>query len=379
MKKIFCLFLAVFAVIACTEERTVCVSVSNTTDINRNNEMVEISMEEIVEKLQLADTAQIVILNEAGEQVPYQITYDDRVIFPASVKANGQVTYSVRAGVPEIVVVSACGKQYPGFNDDVAWENDRIAFRTFGPALQAKGEKAYGYDIWVKNVEEPVLETHYANDSDPEVPDCYQAGPTLGGGTSALYIDDTIIYPYCYNTHEILDNGPLRFTVRLTYNPFTIKGDSDIVETRIVSLDKGSQLNKTVVSYTHIDEALPIVTGIVLHEPGGGKYIADAARGYIGYAHPGDQNNNNGTIYVGAVFPAGVKETKLLLFSENEAKERSAYGHILAVSAYQPDSEYLYYWGGGWSKYGFESLEAWTKYLDEFAKKVGTPLVVTVK
>jgi len=30
----------------------------------------------------------------------------------------------------------------------VAWENDRIAFRTYGPALQATGEKAVGYDIW---------------------------------------------------------------------------------------------------------------------------------------------------------------------------------------------------------------------------------------
>ena len=33
--------------------------------------------------------------------------------------------------------------------------------------------------------------------------DCYKVGPTLGGGTAALMVNDTIIYPYCYKTFEI--------------------------------------------------------------------------------------------------------------------------------------------------------------------------------
>ena len=59
--------------------------------------------------------------------------------------------------------------------------------------------------------------------------DCYKVGPTLGGGTTALMAGDTIIYPYCYATQEILDNGPLRFTVKLVYNPLVVKGDSTII------------------------------------------------------------------------------------------------------------------------------------------------------
>lgn len=47
---------------------------------------------------------------------------------------------------------------------------------------------------------------------------------------------DTIVYPYCYATQEILDNGPLRFTVKLVYNPLVVKGDSTIIETRIITL-----------------------------------------------------------------------------------------------------------------------------------------------
>lgn len=53
--------------------------------------------------------------------------------------------------------------------------------------------------------------------------DCYSVGATLGGGTAALMVDSCIIYPYCYKEYDILDNGPLRFTVRLTYPPLIVK------------------------------------------------------------------------------------------------------------------------------------------------------------
>ncbi len=37
-------------------------------------------------------------------------------------------------------------------------------------------------------------------------------------------VNDTIIYPWCYKTQEVLDNGPLRFTVKLEFNPLAVKG-----------------------------------------------------------------------------------------------------------------------------------------------------------
>ena len=67
------------------------------------------------------------------------------------------------------------------------------------------------------------------------------------------------------------------------------------------------------------------------------------------------------------------------MFSKEEAKERGADGHVLAISDYEPGAEYVYYWGAGWSKYGFDSMEAWTQYLDEYAQKVRNPLTVTIK
>lgn len=413
MKKLFFLIAAVCVCFACTESKTVTVTVTNPTDSQRDGEMVEVAMSEVTGKLNLADTAQIIVVDADGKQVPYQITYDEKVIFPANVVANGSAVYTIKAGTPEAFAVKACGKYYPERVDDVAWENDLVAFRTYGPALQASGERAFGYDIWTKyNTTEPVVEARYAGELNPETLakiaelrktdpkaaqelyrsvsyhvdhgnglDCYKVGPTLGGGTAALMVGDTIVYPYCYATQEILDNGPLRFTVKLVYNPLTVRGDSNVVETRMISLDAGSHLNKTAVSYSNLSSVTPLAVGIVLHEPDG-AVTTDAANGYITYVDPTDNvNNNNGKIFVGAAFPATVKEAGTTLFSDREREELrgGADGHVLAVTDYEPGSEFTYYWGSAWDKADIKSAADWDSYMAGFAQKVRNPLTVTVK
>lgn len=413
MKKLFFLMTAAFACFACVESKTVTVTVANSSALERNGEMVEVSMSDVSAKLQLADTAQIVVLDADGQQVPYQITYDEKVVFPATVKANATVNYTIKAGTSATFDVKACGRHYPERVDDVAWENDRVAFRAYGPALQANGERAYGYDVWTKyNTTEPVVEARYASELNPETKakitelrktdpeaakqlyqsvsyhvdhgnglDCYKVGPTLGGGTAALMVGDTIVYPYCYKTQEILDNGPLRFTVKLEYHPLTVKGDSNVIETRVISLDAGSHMNKTVVAYSNLKEALTVATGIVLHEPDG-AVVADAANGYMTYVDPTDNaNNGNGKIFIGAAFPVSIKEAKTMLFTEKEKNELrgGADGHVLAISDYEPGSEYTYYWGSAWDKADIKNAAAWNAYVAAFAQALRAPLTVTMK
>lgn len=394
---------------ACNDSRTVTVTVTNPLAMERSNEMVEVSMETVTDRLGLADTAQIVVLNADGQQVPYQITYDGKVIVPAAIAAGGTATYTIQTGTPEAFDVKACGRCYPERMDDMAWENDLVAFRAYGPALQAKGERGFGYDLFTKyNTTEPMLEAMYAKELDKETlakiaelkktdpkaaaelsrersyhidhgygMDCYAVGPTLGAGVAALMVNDTIIYPWCYKNQEILDNGPLRFTVKLEFTPLTVKGDSTVVETRLITLDAGSHLNKTVVSYSNLKETLPIVAGIVLHEPDG-AVVADAANGYITYVDP-TTGPDNGKIFMGAAVPAVVKDAKTVLFSEKEKKERNnADGHVLAVSDYEPGSEYVYYWGFAWDKADIKTADAWNRYMADFAQKVRNPLTVKV-
>ena len=275
MKKISYLLLAIFA-FACTPEKKVEVTICNPSAMDRPNEITEIGMD-AVSKLQ-GET--FIITDNQGKQIPYQITYDNKIIFPVSLKAGENATYQITPGTPEEFKTIACGKHYPERVEDIAWENDRIAFRVYGPALQASGEKAFGCDIWVKRVEEPVVEMRYKTELNPETKariaelrktdskaakalsdsvsyhidhgnglDYYKVGPTLGAGTSALLDNETIVYPYCYKDFQILDNGPLRFTVKLVYNPLTIQKDTNVIETRTISLDAGSQMNKVMIAY----------------------------------------------------------------------------------------------------------------------------------
>lgn len=415
MKNILFVLMAAFIMTACNESKTVTVTVANDMAIDRANEMVEVSMSEVSALLQLANDGQFVISDAEGKEVPYQITFDEKVIFQANVPANNSATYTIKAGTPADVPVVACGRHYPERVDDIAWENDLVAFRTYGPALQATGERAFGYDVWTKyNTTEPVLEARYAMELNPETRakidslkkvdpaaatelqkatsyhydhgnglDCYKVGPTLGGGTAALMVDGQIIYPYCYKTYEILDNGPLRFTVQLQYNPLTVKDNANVIESRVISLDAGSYLNKAVISYSGLSESVQVAAGLVLHEPDGTAVIAaDAANGYTTYVDPTDNATaGNGKIFVGIAVPGTVKEAKAVYFSKEEKeKERGgADGHVLAISDYEPGSDYIYYFGSAWEKAAIKDAASWDKYVSEYAQKVRNPLTVTVK
>ena len=408
MKKYFSLsLLALLA--ACGPKQSTDFTVTVTNDLSFDRaEMVEVPISEVAKKVQLIDEEQYIVLDAEGNQVAYQITYDDNLLFPVNVKAGDKAVYTVAVGEPIEAEPLVYGRHYPERVDDIAWENDRTAYRAYGPALQAKGERAFGYDAWVKRVPGLVVEQRYANELNPDTQaeiarlrkerkhdeanelyhsvsyhvdhgnglDCYKVGPTLGCGTAALMQGDAILYPYCWKEYEILENGPLRFTVKLTYNPLVVGKDS-VVETRIISLAQGSQLNKTVVSYAGLSKAAPVATGLVIHPENPTAYVLEGDKGYIAYADLTDNvNNGNGIIYVGAVMPEKVTEAKAQMFADKEAKERGASGHVLAISNYKPDTEYTYYWGSGWSKYGFDSMEAWTTYLNRYAQSVRNPLKV---
>lgn len=407
MKKISSLFIIATA-FACTGPQELTLSIHNPLPENRTNELAEVPAH-LLSSVKKKTTDQFVITDAAGKQIPYQLTHDEKIIFPVTIAAEGDLTYTVRVGRPDSVPTLACGDIYPERLDDVAWENDRIAFRTYGPALQATGEKAFGYDVWTKNVSRPVVKERYAKEldkearakiaelrrTDPEAAnawarsisyhvdhgegmDFYSVGPTLGAGTSALMVNDSIRYPYCYKSCEILDNGPLRFTVRLTYAPFTAGPDTAVTETRLLSLDAGSHFNRTVVMYDGLRHPQPIVTGLVTHAPSE-EYQADVTEGYIAYGDA--EQTDNGRIYVAAVIPRSqpLDEAGSVSFTEEEKKQRGATGHILARSQYRPGTSYTYYWGAGWSKYGFATSDDWYAYVRAYARSIETPLTVRVR
>ena len=94
---------------------------------------------------------EVIVLDENDLEVPYQVTYNDMLIFPTSVKASSTATYTIKPGNPQPVDVISCGRVYPERVDDIAWENDRAAYRAYGPALQ-QPEKRLTVMTYLPNV-----------------------------------------------------------------------------------------------------------------------------------------------------------------------------------------------------------------------------------
>ena len=408
MKKLI-VWAGVALLTGCTEPAGLKVLVKNPTAVVRENEMMEIATEIVFERLQLKDTDQFVIYDEEGNEIPYQLTYDEKVVFPVDVDSMETVAFTFQEGEPEMVNTLVFGTQYPEWQDDLVWENDKMAYRVYGPDVQQRGQKAFGYDIFTKNVSEPVMESRYGlllneetwntikklrEEGHKELADsiensisyhvdhgtgmdCYQVGATLGSGTTALMEGGKILYPYCYNDFEILDNGPLRYTMRLKFTPLAVKNDSNVVESRLIQLDRGAYLNKTIVSYENLTDRYKLATGLVIHEPYADRYKMNLQEGYMAYADPTQNvHNGNGIIYVGAVFPSNVQDMKVQLF---EKPIERALGHVLALNDYIPGDDFVYYWGAGWSKAGFATDDEWVSYLKTFAAKVRNPLIVEIE
>lgn len=262
--------------------------------------------------------------------------------------------------------VTTCGEIRPDRLDDLIWENEYSGYRAFGPALQAKGETAYGYDVFTKSVTYPVMHDRFEKALGPEKisfhldhgdgMDSYGVGPTLGCGTAALVGAAGIVYPWCWKEAEIVENGPSRFEVRLTYSPIIVNG-REVIEHRTITLESGSRLNKVEISYDGLEAPCPIVVGIVVHAENPEGIFADGTT--IAVADLGDRNiGQNGEIYCGAVLPGGFERSGFEAFEEPKG---SAIGHVLGYSTYTPGSTFTYWFGSGWSKAGIKDLGEWVK------------------
>ncbi len=325
---------------------------------------VELSAADILGRL---GSSYCVVSDSQGREIPSQITYDSLLVFVAELDSCATEVYTITAadtaGVyPRLV----SGRIYPERADDVAWENEEGGFRIYGPATQARGERAFGYDLFFKHrTPEPVLETLYGAQTssenwakvdslrkiDPALAadfersftyhldhglgmDCYAVGPTAGAGVNIPVVNDSLCFAWCYSTADVLDNGPVRFTVGLTFAPRALGSDSAVVETRLISLDSRSYLNRTRVHYEGLSEPCTIALGFPRRDDS--PATLDNS-GVIAYADP-TQGPDNGKALLGLVLPGGFDRTA------------EAAGHILGYTELAPADTLDYYWGFAWNR-----------------------------
>lgn len=379
MKKII-LFLCVCAALpaalsAQTKNGKAIVSIQNTSKIKRTGAVTAIAWKSILSKFPGIDTGNFKVLNAAKKEVPFQLVYQgysdpQQLLVQLDVAANASVKLTVVPGKAAKAVQKTFGRYIPERKDDFAWENDKVAFRMYGKALEATPkEMAYGVDIWGKRTSRMVLNERYKRGEyhvdHGDGNDYYHVGLTLGGGDIAPVVNDKIYYPKNYRNWKILDQGPLRFTFQLSYDNWDVDG-KPVKVTKTISLDAGSHLNRVAANYEYEGTGdLPVVVGIIKRaEPG--KLLLDEQQGIMGYWEP--QHGADGITGVGTI----VADPKLKMKVSNE--------QLLTQTSTKSGTAIVYYNGAAWNKAGeITTATAWFDYLNNFKQVLEQPLKVTVQ
>ena len=274
------------------------VVVHNTGDVAWQGRLVSIPWLEFSSQTGVTDTAMFRLVEVSSKrEVPIQLERLGgrevrNLLFPVFIQARDSAVYRVEK-VKRIVYPSRTfGRHVPERKDDFAWENDRIAFRAYGKTLESTNENAHGFDVWVKRTRSLVIDDRYRRNDYHEDHgdglDYYSVGFTLGAGNIAPFWKDSVWYPGNYSRWEVLDNGPLRTTFRLHYDPVTLNGVR-LSHTKTVSLDAGTYMNRITVQYDFDGtDSIPVAIGIVLRKDPG-VIMADEQAGLMSYwepAHP---------------------------------------------------------------------------------------------
>ena len=144
----------------------------------------------------------------------------------------------------------------------------------------------------------------------------------------------------------------------------------------MISLDKGSYLNRTTVSYSGLSADRRVAPGIVVHRQNPEGYVLSKADGYMAYSDLTENaDNGNGIIFVGVVSP----DSELFEYKALDEPCGDAIGHILAPKAYRDGEVFTYWWGSGWSKAEMPDAASWNKYLKNYAHGLDAPLRATIK
>lgn len=262
----------------------------------------------------------------------------------------------------------------PDRKDDFLWENDKAAYRVYGPALEYETITS-GIDAWGKSVPYPVVDKFLEAYNKRKVPyhddhgeggDFYKVGNTLGCGGLAPFVGNKVILPRNFVTWKVLANGPIRSTFELTYKPWEV-GSGMVSETKRYSIDLGSNLSRIECRYASATmNAVPLAAGIILRETSD-KTWADEQT--IAYWLPSDPDGKYGWMGCGVI-----------VGPDNKASVVNADNHILLTFTQNIRKPVVYYSGSCWDKNKeFDSFEKWQNYLGQFRERLNHPLVVTYK
>lgn len=275
--------------------------VENPLNLDRPSEILDLSLDELRLHTRVAPHSLVVLDQATGNRLPHQFyatsstgaTEPDRLLILVDLPARSRITLSLHAdpAAPPLTP-SVTARLVPERMDDFAWENDKVAFRAYGPALQATGEISSGIDVWSKRVPDFVTRTWYERDrlaaNDPTQSyhrdngqglDSYDVGRSLGCGGTAVWTNNTLLPSKNFASARILANGPIRTDFILTYAPWSTP-HLTLSENKRITLDAGSHLNRIRSTfYLSGAPSATIAAGVAMHS--GSEHRLDPERSSI--------------------------------------------------------------------------------------------------
>ncbi len=229
--------------------------------------------------------------------------------------------------------------------DDILWENDKVALRIYGPALEAKEPPSgSGIDVWGKRVRWPFMQRqlkfpNYHVDRGEGL-DFYDVGGGRGAGALGIWQGNKLWNSRNWATHRVLDTGGQVARFEVTYKPWPVDVVRRVWETRSFALPMGSHFTR-MVSTLQSDTRDPLIVGIGIGKrkngAGTGRVVRDQANGRLTFHEPSDPGHGAVSITV-AADPAMVV---------GFAQDADNYLMLVRV---QPGTPFAYYAGYGWDR-----------------------------
>lgn len=352
---------------------------SNTVQINspssfERKEVVSIPFEKFKNHFGLRDNNFSIVDQDSKKPLVYQLemhgeTSPQNILIAVKIAPKGTLKLAVSAANQMQVKNKTFARYVPERKDDFAWENNVVAFRAYGKALEGSSEDAQGFDYWSKRTDELVIDEWYKTDDyhhdHGKGLDYYSVGQTLGVGDIALYFDNHVQYTKHYRQYKVLDNGPLRSTFKLIYEPQEIKGHGITIEKEI-SIDAESQLSKVSLNIYNATAALtPIVIGIAKRKETDPNTFSDKKANFFAYWEPEMKGNITGTA---------------LIFPNSRNTFIDTPTQFLWNITAKNNQTLTYYMGAAFNKAGkIQSMDAWKKYLEQASEQVQKPLTISYK
>lgn len=397
MKPILLAALLAAAAQAVAAERLV-VTVQHDLDIARPSETIAIPWSEVNAALPHALIQKIAVKDAAGRVLPHQVTnvapqakdpknvglaYGE-LLFQHSFKpGEKRASFTVEKidSVAPVFPARTFARQVPERLDDFAWENDKLAHRTYGPALAAPAPAGVdkevlvtsGLDLWFKRVDYPIVDRwynkghdHYHKD-EGEGMDMYSVGKSRGAGGVGVWDGARLHTSLNYDGWKILANGPVRTVFELYYASWDAAG-RPVTETKRFTVDAGQHLDRIESTFGAPGDApLTIAAGLNRNpvDKSQNPKIAVKCEGAV--LLQWIEQAANGAFGTAVVMPGA------------EACAQDELNELILARA-TPGKPLRYYAGGAWSRAGeITSRAAWERVVADTAARAASPVRVSLE